>query len=167
VASGGFGLPVHFSVEDRITYDASAHCLYEVDNPVESFQFKYGLRFEDIPETAWNLLPLSFMVDRVVDISAFWRSVTNLSNPSTHFLAGSTRVKYTHERFISAYDIEPGGWGVITLGPDMNYHKSFIYDRVLWSPSFVDTIPTLDLKGLVNSATKITDLSALIVQFLR
>jgi hypothetical protein len=166
-ATGGFGLPVNFRVVDHVSCDVAAHCLYEVDNPVEDFFYKYGLRLQDIPETAWNLMPLSFMVDRIVNLSGFFRGITNLTNPSIKKLAGSYRYKYSYERTISAQSIDAGSWGLINLNPDTNYTYSFTYSRSVWDPTFVDTIPTLDFKGLYDSVTKTADLVAIITQFLR
>jgi hypothetical protein len=152
---------IRFMIDDKVETTMKSGILYTVDNPVESLSFKYGLRLADIPETAWNLLPLSFMVDRVVDISTSIRGITNLANPSIQMLAGFTVEKTTAERTTSAQSIDPNGWGSISLGPDAVYYKSFLYERSVWTPSLMDATPTLHLKKLANSATKLTDLVAL------
>jgi len=155
------GPTVHFYVKDEQWVSYRAAILYQVGNPVIDFRYKYGLRAQDIPETAWNLLPLSFMVDRVVDISSMIRGVTNLLLPNLEILAGCIVEKKHLERFITAASISDGGWGTITLTPDTVRTKTFLYERTVWSPGLADTVPPLNLQGLYSDSTRVADLLAL------
>jgi hypothetical protein len=160
-----------------IPYYSSNHCLfnvgtivertirvgilYEVENPGNDLLFKYGLRIKDIPETAWNLLPLSFMVDRLVNISASFRGVTNLFDPNVKTLTGwITTFNNTVKQTALTRVIETGYTGSVT--PDLIYEKAFTYSRSLWEPGLIDTIPVLNATGLVKSATRTADLVSLI-----
>jgi hypothetical protein len=140
-----------------------AGILYEVSNPVVNFQYKYGLRFKDIPTTLWAVLPLSFMVDRFVNISNFFGGATNLLDPNVKILGAWVTSKRERLQSIGVRSISESGY-TSTIVPDDIVDKTFLYAREVWEPSLVDAIPSLDIKGLVNSSAKVTDLLALVIQ---
>lgn len=157
-----------WSVTMNYSCDHKAGILYEVSNPLQDWRYKYGLRFKDIPETLWALMPYSFMVDRMSNISQTIRGLTALLDPNVKILtAWHTRkssqirtrswVSYQNPPWVTAYDHVP----------DVDTLETFEYDRAVWLPTFSDTVQSLDLKGLVDSSTKIADLAALITQRLK
>lgn len=140
-----------------------AGILYQVSNPVSDIQFKLGLRAKDIPETLWAVLPYSFVVDRMVDISSGIRALTNLADPNVEILAGWTTMKLEREtrlKFVS--EVNPG-WTVIVNGDDF-IKRSFVYDRTPWTPTVLDAWPRLNVAGLVDDAKSIADLCSLVIQ---
>jgi hypothetical protein len=140
-----------------------AGILYEVENPVVNLQYKYGLRFKDIPTTFWAVMPLSFMVDRFYHISNFFSGVSNLLDPNVKILGAWVVSKRERLQSIGVRSISESGY-TSTIVPDDIVDKSFFYSREVWEPSLEDAIPTLNLKGLVDSSAKVTDLMALIIQ---
>jgi hypothetical protein len=153
---------VTFTVGTIVEREVRAGILFEVDNPVESVWYKYGLRLKDIPETAWNLLPLSFMVDHFINISQTIRGITNLTDPSVKNLAAWITTKSNTVKTTSMTALNESGY-TSSVTPDLIYEKTFTYSREVWMPGLEHTVPGIDFLGLVNSAAKITDLSALIV----
>lgn len=157
--NGGNGR--QYSLRRSIEQDFHASILYTVTNPIYDWKWKLGFRAKDIPTTAWQIVPLSFMVDRVLDISTFSKGVMNLADPNVKILAASVRRKTTH---IESYKLNSMTSNVYTgyAQGNTNEHTYFEYERVPWSPSFIDTLPKLTLHRLVDDATKIADLCALI-----
>lgn len=156
------------------TYQCSAYSeasvragiLYEVTNPSSGWQYKYGLRFKDIPETFWAVMPMSFMVDRFVNISDFIRGATNLLDPNVKVLGAWTTAKRERQQSIGVRSILESGY-TSTIVPDDIIDREFHYDRSVWEIQPQDIIPPFKPLGLVDSATKITDLLALVIQNFR
>lgn len=138
-----------------------ASILYEVSNPVDDWRRTYGLRNKDLPLTAWQLLPLSFMVDRLLNVSASIKAITNLSDPSVKILSGSVSSKVERTEAYQLVKEEINGWVCSAVGEEVIW-KQFDYDRVRWTPSYRDTLPPFNKGGLVESATNTAELIALI-----
>jgi len=150
-----------FSRSLKASQKVKATILYEVNNPRRDWQFKLGLRAKDIPATIWAVMPYSFMVDRVLNVTDFVQAVTNLVDPDISILAGSVSTRTSHLRKIQLMSSEPSGWSAEVLGEQI-VRDDFSYNRSPWEPSVLDTIPDLDVRGLVDSATKLADLAALV-----
>jgi hypothetical protein len=146
------------------TIDVSAGILYEISNPVHDLRWRLGLRVQDVPETIWQLLPYSFMVDRVLDVSKMVRSLTTLADPRVKILAGWVRQTYNGERSLSYVNQVNPGW-TVTVSPDVTSEKESFYDRQPWIPTASDTIPRVKPLGLVDDITKTLDLAALTYQY--
>jgi hypothetical protein len=143
--------------------EVHAGILYEVSNPLDNMRFRLGFRSKDIPETLWAIVPYSFMVDRVANISASIRGMTNLADPSIKILAGYVRTKINVETTCYHKVQNVPLWTVsLTGSPVKNTYG--IYEREVWSPSISDTIPPINIGGLVNDIYKVLDLSALAYQ---
>lgn len=144
--------------------DVSAGILYEVSNPVHDLRWRLGLRVQDVPETVWQLMPYSFMVDRVWDVSKMIRSLTTLADPRVKILAGWVRQRYNGERSVSLVSETNPGW-TVTISPDVWTQAESLYDRQPWVPSASDTIPRVKPLGLVKDITSTLDLAALTYQY--
>jgi len=142
-----------------------AGVLYSVSNPLSGFRFKYGLRNKDIPVTVWAIVPYSFMVDRVFNISQALRAITNLWDPDVHIHAAWCR---TSRETRTVYNVNGSAVGSDSNNPQQWHFsgtdlpiESFEYVRVPWTPSIADAIPTPTWVKLVDSFTKIADITAL------
>jgi hypothetical protein len=156
-----------WDVGSTLTRQASAVILYEVSNPVTDWRFKYGLRTKDLPELIWDLVPYSFMVDRISDVGQTIRGLTNLADPAVKILAGSTTIR---EESSNTYRLTKNVGNSnynISISPDDVTEKTFTYTRVVWIPTWTDTVSRPDLAGLVSSTTKVADLLALVTKQLR
>lgn len=138
--------------------------LYEVSNPLSDWKYKFGLRFKDLPEAFWAVVPLSFMVDRIGNISDMIAGLSNLLDPNVKILAAWSTSKHERIETTSLIAVDEINYASSVV-PDISRLKTFEYERVVWSPSFSDTLPTFELKGLVDSATKTAELAALILSF--
>jgi len=143
-----------------------ASILYEMTNPVNNIQWRAGLRFKDVPATVWAVMPYSFMVDRVVDISRSVSAFTNLLDPSIKILSASVVSRTEWESTHRVSQFRRDKYSATGSGKEVK-NTAFVYVRYPWAPSYSDAVPSLDVKGLVSDATKIVDLCTLIVANLR
>lgn len=144
-----------------LKFDGHASILYKIHNPIYDMKFRLGLRMKDHPLTLWQVVPLSFMVDRVANVSTAVAALTNILDPSVEILAASYREKNTYERKFSVDSGTHVSYG-ITANLGEVVHSDFYYRRYPWKPSVSDvSIPT-HLKGLVDDVTKIIDLATII-----
>jgi hypothetical protein len=150
------------------TWEKRAGILYEVTNPLVDWKFKYGLRFKDIPETLWQLMPLSFMVDRMYNVSATLRGMSSFLDPNVKILAAwlTSKDNQSHTRSYTGFKSSIVQT-VHASFPDYYIEENFVYNRESWSPTVSDFIPPVRVENLVNSSTKIADLAAIIIQRLK
>lgn len=156
------------TVSSEMSRKLSRHAviLYTVTNPLYDNWWRLGLRKKDIPYVLWQIMPYSFMVDRMADFSTAISAFTNILDPAVKILAGSHRTKsdvgLTHQvtdRTKTNYTVSGHGEAITT--------NTFSYSRVRWTPSLSDITPPINTWGLVEDATKIVDLIALIRNLLR
>lgn len=153
-------------MSDKFDLDFHATILYRVKNPISGWRHKYGLRLRDVPHTAWQVIPLSFMVDRMVNISDSIRALTNLADPNLQILAGSYRGKVETEKRYQLLAETSSVWS-ISVTADECVDKHFHYQREVWEPSISDAIPEVTPTGLVDEATKIADLLSIIISYVK
>jgi len=136
--------------------------LYSITNPAADWRYRYGLRNKDIPRGLWDLVPLSFVVDRFLSVGDSISGLTNLSDPDVSFEAASYTSRTRHIQKMSLAGINDPRFH--SLLSDTFEIERFLYDRGVWEPSFTDTLPYFHPLGLVDSVTKVIDGIALIVQ---
>jgi hypothetical protein len=142
---------------------------YVVTNPLNDWRSTYGLRAKDLPKTLWAIVPLSFMIDRLFNISEMLSAMTNYFDPNLEVIYGwkshkelmqhSARITEKVSVSRNKYYGENSGGGEI--------RNDFHYLRLSWDPYVLETVPYIDLSGLVTSVTKTIDLIAIISQKLR
>lgn len=156
-------LEYHSKWSSKEHMDCRAGILYEITNPSHGFRFKYGLRNKDIPVTLWNVVRLSFMIDRFVNISASLKALTNLADPKIKILTAWTTRRHSFDvkfKFEGAIDNRPYPATWVFSG-DNQEDNQFVYTRTPWVPTVSDAIPSFNFKGLVSDVTSVTDLFAL------
>jgi len=125
-----------------------------------------GLRAKDIPETIWAVMPYSFMVDRIWNVSQFIRGITNLSDPRITILAASVTEKLEQNRSVQFVSQDTASWTMSGEGNVVS-DSTFTYTRTVWHPSALDAVGKSDLANLVSDSLKIADLVTLIFSRLR
>lgn len=158
-------LVFHYAITDSKEVEAHASIYYEVSNPIADWKFKLGLRLKDVLPTLWEIVPYSFMVDRLYNISNLLKGLINLADPTVSFLASSVTEKTTQTREISG----TGMWtslGTLTTSSvdnDSVFYETFRYKRSLWKPDVFDAIPSITWRNLVKDVTSILDLLAILL----
>lgn len=143
--------------------EAKAGILYQVTNPVVDVPYKYGLRLSDIPRTMWDLVPLSFMVDRIINIGNSISAVTKLSQPNLFVLAGWDTTKTLIQFDCELTGTNKSGYENSAVSNNTYLESKFTYERVPWTPTYHDAVPYFDLKPLFRDATSIAELVSLTV----
>jgi len=155
-----------FQHREQAHVGVSAQILYATSGISRNSQGNIlGLRTKDIPETLWAVMPYSFMIDRVLNVSQMIRGITNLSDPRINILAASTTERVDQTRSYKLEKIsewDTANWKHTTNGNTVEEH-SFSYNRAIWSPSVKDTVGVASLAALVDDTQKIADLTALIL----
>jgi hypothetical protein len=150
-----------FESTSSLHVDIKASILYEVTNPVRDWRFKLGLRGKDLPTTMWQLMPLSFMVDRMLDVSSFSAGMMNMLDPHVRILSACVRTKSTQTGSVRYTGYVPSTlWSTTGSGNTLK-DTEFRYLREPWTPLVQDTVPKFKPLGLVEDATKVFDLAAI------
>lgn len=153
------------SVEKRVVL------YYKLKAPRSGFKEDWGLRFKDLPVGFWNVVRLSYIIDRVYDISSYLQAMTNILDPNIVYEGGcvTTCTKSLERYHCTRYDNGPGNWaGTISGAPYEVEEKTIV--RTLANPPYSYLNPSnIDFrpKGLVSDVTKTMDLVALVVQSLK
>jgi hypothetical protein len=143
-----------------------ATVIYEDFNPIDGWRTTYGLRNKDIPLGLWNIVPLSFMVDRVYNASKQIGALSNLSDPHVKILAGTYTVRSQSVRsFRVIKQLNTAYW--IKCNGDTVYESIDSKNRYVWTPSALDTFQGVTPENLVKDASSTSDLLALLGQRLK
>lgn len=149
-----------------LSYEARAVINYEISNPLNNWQFQLGLRTKDIPVGLWAVVPYSFMIDRVLDITSSIKGLMNLSDPSLKIRGASVTSKRRLKTTASFHYPPQAGWTNWNVSFDRRHQEDFVMVRDVWLPGPQDLIPPETLGGLVSSVTSAVDLLTLSHQYL-
>lgn len=142
--------------------------IYKVSNPFDdSWRFKYGLRNKDLLVGLWEVFPLSFMIDRLINIKASIKAAENLIDPDVKILGACSVIEVKATRSISMVEQTNPGAYQVSISPDVDRFITESYSRTGWGPSASDLIPVFQPFNLINSISKVADLISLIVQRLK
>lgn len=133
------------------TYDASvrAYILYEIRHPLNQNITKFGLRLSDLPKTAWQVAPASWVIDQFYNISGAIQGFMAVTNPRVKILAAGYTVVEDIVDQVSFLDQYNPPY-VITIDPDTLSTTIKSKTRNVWSPSVLDTAPTFKPPGLID-----------------
>lgn len=147
------------------TVECSSGVYYKTTNPIDTLLEGLGLRFKDVPTTMWAVFPLSFMVDRMYNITNFLNGMRVISDPQLQIIGGWSSIKETIAVTTTVTGFTDTSWNSVVVG-DPVQKEYFSYGRSRWDPSFLDTLPTFDIEGLYRDILAITDLTALTINLL-
>jgi hypothetical protein len=163
--SGGFNEYAH---TETLEESARAYVIYRLNNPLNDWRQTFGLRAKDIPEALWAVVPWSFMVDRVLDVSARIRAISALTDPTIDILGGGVVVRSTRVETWKYLRQQDTGYS-FSGGGDTEATITSSYVRTIWTPTVKDLIPSeLEWKGLVSDTLTTADtMSAAMLIFTR
>lgn len=124
-----------------------------------------GLRVRDWPSVAWELIPLSFLVDRVINVKGFLSASTSLLSSSVHVHGGYITTRVTDKSRFRYTDIRLGNIPTRKWDPcDSRWHtqETFSYGRVKWKPTVADAVPKFDNR-LFDSIQSTLDLTSIVL----
>jgi len=142
--------------------DVRCGVLYRDRSPRNDVLDTLGLRAKDVPRTAWAVVPLSFMIDRVVNISNSINGLVNLFDPSLTVINGWCKITDSSVLHLELIAQNSPPWVVEVYADMLDDVKS--WSRSNWTPTISDTLPVFIPGKLVSDITSIADLAALISQ---
>lgn len=168
MANDEYWIGIHkFSGKKTTVVTTHAYILYEIKNPlVTGFRHDFGLSPLDIPEAIWAVVPYSFMVDRLVDISGYIRALTNILSPNVEILTSGYSITKNVETK-NVYLMQNSPTYDFNIVGDEAVSNVFTYDRFPTTLTTASVLPQVNLTGLIRDATRLMDLAALILQRVR
>lgn len=154
-----------YMVTRTLNYTARAGIIYDNTNPCDTWKEALGLRFKDLPLGMWNIISLSFMLDRVWNVSTMIKGLTNLSDPTIKILGGWITVTEEEQKTATLESQTIPAWSCST-NSDTAYTETYLKTRALWTPSVFDTLVPVNLPKfsdlMPGDISSIVDLCALI-----
>lgn len=128
-----------------------------------------GTRFKDLPTGLWNTVTLSFMIDRLINISTFITAVSNLCDPDIHVEGGCLTVwDYTYTESQLLRFRQHDGYVLVDTKPVVA--KADTCNRTVVNPIAIAANPlSMDFRpiGLVSDMNRVLDLLAITIQKLK
>lgn len=149
--------------EHDLTSKIRAYIIYSTTNPIDSVPEFYGLRLKDVPVGLWNIVSLSFVVDRFLDISNGIKGFMNLMDPELTILAAGYSHHQVRNETWQVTGQHTAGWSGTCTGDTVRTTWTDKW-REPWTPGFSDSIPSFRLD---QSVTQVVDLLALSISRLK
>jgi len=149
---------------------ARAGVLYTIRDPshFDDKSWRYGLGYKEVVPIAWNLVRLSWLVDRFLDVSNSIRAIENFLDPEVSILAGWTSTQVRTQFCRKAWsNIPRSGESKRTVDGDTATTETMSYIRSPWAPSLYDVIPPFEWESFLNSTGTAADVIALVATQLR
>lgn len=124
-----------------------------------------GLRSKDLVVAAYEVIPLSFMLDRIINVKRSIQSLINFFDPNVKILGGFVTKRDTESssHLMTSWSFDLPEFTVDTFAPLPHVEETFTLTREKWDPSLGLAIPILNPGRLVDSAHKVADLASLLV----
>jgi len=131
-----------------------------------TFSSLIGVRGRDIPLILWETFPLSFMFDRMYDVSSWLKASSNFFSTNVSFAGGwaSSRVTDSLTRRYAniSYPAFPTFNYVTPSSTKPWTTETFTFNRDSWLPQLSDVRPPAAAGRLVSSLTSTADLAAIV-----
>lgn len=136
---------VHHFPNSRIRkYSVKAGIIYHDKNPLDTWRSDLGLRNKDLPITAWQVIPASWFVDKVLNLSNSIKGLTNYLDPNIQISDGWVTLTLAETSGIYYSNTTNSSWTRSGIGNRHAYTSKYI-QRSPWMPGISDTIPTIEL----------------------
>jgi hypothetical protein len=138
---------------------------YRLRNPLEGVAWNVGVNPSELVVGRWNVIPLSFMVDRVFDVSSLARAFMNMTDPNITIEGGYVTHYLEKTVVVTATEFDSGSpyWAENVSGdPATTWRR--VVSRSPWTPTIADVVPPVDISGLVSTSTRVNELAGLVAQ---
>lgn len=128
-----------------------------------------GTRFKDLPTGLWNTITLTFMIDRLINISSYITAMSNICDPSIQMEGGcitvedysKTELQVVRRRFPTGNELAITT-PPVTTAVDSKIRTNFVPSAAM-SPLNLDFRP----QDLVKNTTRVLDLLAITITNLK
>jgi hypothetical protein len=135
-------------------------CLYEVSNPIDTWRERNNLRLKAVPVTVWNILPYTWALDRLYDVSKTIKGLTNLADPTLRILAAWVSTVESTVDLTTAVSVWNSTNNVSFNAAPEGFTKT-IKSRSIWHPNIADTKPIIQ-NPFGNSVPEVLDILTLL-----
>lgn len=126
-----------------------------------------GLRIKDIPVGLWNIVPYSFLVDRIIDVQSMVKAAMNLMDPQVTIEGACLSMLDEQQIVYSARNYaKTDGSSTYTFSASPSFYKRRYKTRSSYKPSLTINSESIDPMGLVDSCRHISELAGLATQLL-
>lgn len=162
--SGTVNLPTYF-YQRNFHGTVKAIVYYKVSRPRGGLAYKYSSRWKDLPVGFWNIVPLSFMFDRMYSVNNMLEALINIHDPTVLIEGGCvvTTIVYDGQVQLTNFFADPN-WSITCSGDTVHKLVKQSKTRTVWNPTSSFPRPSVDFSGLVKDSTKTLDLVAIILQ---
>jgi hypothetical protein len=129
-----------------------------------------GLRARDIPELAWDLFPLSFLVDRLYNVKRFLSVSSKLLSSKVRMQGGWVSIRVSDRYTRSINDIFANGVNIYNntykcrpTETSKWTREEFIYSRSKWNPTAFDALPPTRAGRLLGSLSSTSDAVSILI----
>lgn len=154
---------VKASFYEALTNVVEFHCVlhWELKSNDPTFGWKYGMRLKDLPLGLWQIVPYSFVLDRFINMSAYFDAWTKFVDPNITIRYGSLANTSSASSLIKLVNWNQVGYSTSLNGNTVS-RQSVSYDRKPYVPTAEDImyLPPLKLDSL-GDAIQTVDLCAL------
>jgi len=168
VISSFYSDRVSFHVRHTIVTETRAGILYSMKYPErrDSLGWQLGFTPKDMLPTAYNVLRLSWLLDRFVNIGDAIRATENYLDPELTILSAWTSVYWNEVRSFqaTAYTCAPGSTWSVTVDGDVYESTQESVNRNPWAPDLYDCLPSEQVTRALTDMRNIADMAALTVQ---
>jgi len=146
----------------QIEVEVKAGIVSFIDD-IDRFSTKVGTRARDIPVTAWELFPLSFLIDRVVNVKQVIRSTLALTSLHVKDIHGFRVVRSRELKSYNYRNLAISGVNkVFSQSMRPYFIDTLTVSRETWKPSVVSPVAPKIGSGLLSTAHKTLDLLSVI-----
>lgn len=155
------------TIRSETDVEVVAGILYELkltsSEGVDEVLWKLGLRWKDLPYILWQVMPLSFAVDRLVDVSSAIGGLSNLLDPNVTIEGAWYSIKRTSKTSLVVEGTQMGTAGepnrVITVLGDTAETSEVDYLRNRWIPNVGDLVPGVTPDYFFSDISFLTDMA--------
>lgn len=156
-----------YAVTNAQTDTVRVGVFYKVTRPRGGLSYKYSARWKDLPAGFWNVVPYSFMIDRIYSVNNLIEATVNILDPTVQIEGAYVTVTQDYTGTVRLQDFYLDNLWSASVSGDTITKKLKTISRRRWDPRTSFPSPSVNLKGLVNDSTKILDLTALVLQRLK
>lgn len=168
-SSGGYT----YAYNQTRTIRKRAVVYYTLSRAHSGISQSLGTRFKDLPTGLWNTMTLTFMIDRLINISQFITAISNLCDPDIHVEGGCLTVwdySRSENQLLQLVNNNQDGVQIIQFDtkPVIMMHDNV--ERTIVNPITTATSPlNLDFRpqDLVSNTSRVLDLLAITIQKLK
>lgn len=124
------------------SFEAFAYIYYRYKRYHNKMYQLCGLRLQDLPRGLWAIMPSSWFIDQMWNVSSVINGSVNLIDPDFEILgAGESSTTLITDR---KEMISKSGQGVtVSITPNYLYYEEEFHSRDVWTPSTRDTVPPI------------------------